>query len=91
MITPTPGRIVWFYRGETQSDIVQRDQPLAATVCYVFSNRMVNLRVWDADANEHRCTSVQLLQDGDEAPPTGYYCEWMPYQKRQAARHENAA
>ncbi|MBF5006826.1 hypothetical protein ISG32_21500 [Diaphorobacter sp. NR2-3-3-1] len=44
----------------------------------------------DANGNAHSRTSVPLVQDGDSCPANGYYCEWMPYQKGQAAKTEAA-
>jgi hypothetical protein len=32
-------------------------------------------------------TSVRLVQDGDVIPG-GAYCEWIPFQKGQAAKYE---
>lgn len=33
-------------------------------------------------------TSVLLLQEGNERPSGGGFCEWMPYQIGQAKKHE---
>jgi hypothetical protein len=62
-------------------------QPMAATVVYVWNDRLVNLQVLDHAGSAHSPTSVPLLQDED-ARPDGYFCEWMPYQKGQAAKTE---
>jgi hypothetical protein len=32
-------------------------------------------------------TSVQLVQGDERRPENGYFCEWMPYQVGQAAKH----
>lgn len=82
MITPTVGRVVLFHQA------VPHDQPYAATIAYVHSDRMVNLSVVDHSGVQFGTTSVPLLQDGDPVPENGYYCEWMPYQKGQAAKAE---
>ena len=62
------------------------DQPFAATVAYVHSDRMVNLSYFDHDGLGWSQTSVPLVQEGDEKP-VGMYCEWMPYQLGQAKKH----
>ena len=81
MIKPTIGRVVWFHHGK------DGQQPLAALVAYVHSDTMVNLAVFDPNGVPFNKTSVTLVQEG--APiPAGMYCEWMPYQKGQAAKTE---
>lgn len=65
-------------------------QPMDATVVYVWHDRMVNLLVLDHYGNAFPVTSATLVQDGDE-PPTGAYCEWMPFQKGQAAKADAPA
>lgn len=84
MITPTNGRIVWYTPDVGFDNImIQHDgaTPLAAMVTHVWSDRTVNLVVFDSDGYQHRRTSVTLVQDGDPKPSGGRYCEWMPYQK----------
>jgi len=91
MIKPTVGRVVWFWpsanyasqRGMMCSD---RAQPLAALIAYVHGDRMVNLSVLDQKGEAFAVCSVPLLQEGDELSPCSFYCEWMPYQKGQAAK-----
>lgn len=82
MITPTNGRIVWFSPANYTGD------PLAAIVCHVHSDRMVNLLVIDSGGQTVAVTSVPLLQDDDRPPAGQRYCQWMPYQKGQAAKTE---
>jgi Phage protein (N4 Gp49/phage Sf6 gene 66) family len=48
---------------------------------------MVNLMVINPNGHCDVRTSVSLRQDGDPEPQ-GSYCEWMPYQKGQAAKAE---
>ena len=84
MISPTIGRQVWYF--PTMFERKLGDQPFAATVVFVHSDRNVNLVVLghrgEAIVKEH----VRLVQ-GDEAAPTEKgHCEWMPYQKGQAAK-----
>lgn len=78
MIEPSNGRIVLF-----------GPEKLAAIVTHVHSERMVNLCVFSPEGIPIPRTSVPLLQDEDEAPiGTHSYCQWMPYQKGQAAKTE---
>lgn len=92
MIKPTVGRVVWFHpsKNSAESGFVYHggDQPLAAIVTHVWSDRMVNLVVFDSNGNSHSKTSVPLVQDGEDVQDGGFYCEWMPYQKGQAAKTE---
>lgn len=89
MIQPTVGRVVWFYPtpNGAESGFARGSQPHAAIVAYVHGDRMVNLTVFDANGNAHSMTSVPLRQPKDERPG-GMFCEWMPYQKGQAAKTE---
>lgn len=81
MITPTVGRVVWYKDGRP-------DGPCAAIVARVWSDRCVNLMVIDPSGNTFGATSVPLVQQEDVNVPVGAYCEWMPYQKGQAAKTE---
>lgn len=98
MISPSNGRIVWYTpsrpTGDFDSDaaITQHDRlkPLAAMVCHVWGDRMVNLLVTDSNGVQHARTSVTLLQDDDAKPEDGRFCSWMPYQLGQAAKTEAA-
>lgn len=89
MIQPTPGRMVWYRPNGSDTGVAHYsgDAPLAATVTHVWSDRCVNLTVFDSAGTPHARTSVPLVQDGDTAPGFAY-CEWMPYQKGQAAKTE---
>lgn len=98
VIPPTVGRKVWFWpQGcnfmkdmQPFTPICLSNQPLDATVVYVWGDRLVNLLVLDHQGNAFPVTSVTLVQEGDE-PPTGAYCEWMPFQKGQAAKADAPA
>jgi len=81
MIKPTVGRVVWFYK---YVDGQGHKGPLAAHVCCVHSDTMVNLMVIDENGNPHANTSVILIQDDSPAPGHDY-CTWMPYQKAVAS------
>ena len=82
MIEPTVGRIVWFFTPASIGD------PQAAIVTRVWSNTMVNLCVFNFDGNISSVTSVDLLQDDTKPSGQSRWCEWMPYQKGQAAKTE---
>lgn len=87
IITPTVGRVVWFYRKGASLT----EQPLAAIVSHVWSDTCVNLAIFDANGNAmvNPPTSVLLVQEGAEIPSGGHFCKWMPYQVGQAKKHEN--
>jgi hypothetical protein len=79
--------VVWFY--PSTSDPLFRagyTDPMAAVVARVWSDRMVNLTVFDPDGNPHAKTSVHLIQPGDPST-SSTHCTWMPYQIGQAAKH----
>lgn len=95
MIKPTIGRVVWYW--PTAYDLAQgmfaypgSDQPMAATVAFVHSDRMVNLSVVDHNGQAFEKRSATLLQDGDVVRDRAGYAEWMPFQKGQTARTEAA-
>lgn len=87
MIKPTVGRQVWFW---TNAPLYPHEQPEAATVAYVWNDRMVNLQVINRDGIARSETSVRLHQEGD-AMYDGPHCEWMPFQKGQAKAQEAAS
>ena len=90
-ITPTVGRIVWWWQGEAPTDAgnLGDKQPAAAVVTSVHSNAMVNLTVFNSNGVPRAATSVVLWQDG-QPRPIASFAEWMPYQKGQAAKTEAA-
>jgi hypothetical protein len=89
MISPSIGRVVWFHPSITDHSLASGgDQPLPALVAHVWSDTCINLAVFDANGKPHGKTSVLLLQDDAIAPEGGYYAEWMPFQKGQAAKHD---
>jgi hypothetical protein len=75
MIKPTIGCPVLFTPGQNSS-ILHSNQPLAALVTYVWTDRLVNLVVFDEDGGSHGRTSVRLLQDDDAVPENGCFCQW---------------
>lgn len=89
MIKPTNGRVLWFYAR------VDVDQPEAAMVTWVHSDRLVNLIVHNPHGVSRGETSVYLVQDDadiDEAIKNGNgrFARWMPYQTGQARAVSNA-
>ncbi|MBU6232449.1 hypothetical protein KGP36_07485 [Patescibacteria group bacterium] len=85
MITPTIGRVVLVYR---HAGFVVTGQPEPALITHVWHDRMVNVGGFDSNGQPFSATSIQLLQDDDTPINYGYYCEWIPYQKGQAAKYE---
>ena len=89
MIKPTVGRVVLYHPPSNAAEGGFSPAPTcAAIVAYVHSDRMLNLGVFDANGVVHSRTSVPLIQEGEAVPDVGNYCEWMPYQKGQAAKTE---
>lgn len=88
MIKPTVGRIVIF-RAKLLPDSHPKESPeQAAIVTKVHDDRRVNLTVFGHEGGFFTFKDATLVQPGDEAPADRAYCEWMPYQKGQAARAE---
>ncbi|NWG25673.1 MAG: hypothetical protein HXY30_14875 [Pseudorhodoplanes sp.] len=90
MIMPSNGRIVLFTPARSEDrPVAQHDpaQPLAAIVAHVWNERLINLCAFDSHGVPLPVTSVPLVQDGDPKPE-GFFAEWMPYQKGQAAKAE---
>lgn len=88
MIVPTAGRIVW-YRAKLLGNSHPKESPeQAAIVVKVHNDRLVNLVVFGHQGQQIPMLAVPLVQQDDEAPSDRSYCEWMPYQKGQAAKTE---
>lgn len=93
-ITPTPGRVLWYWPSEADG-IAQfgrgtsNAQPLAAIVAGIVDDNHINLCVFDAHGNTQNRTNVQLIQ-GDDVQAGGSFATWMPYQLGQAAKTEEA-
>jgi len=90
-IVPTVGRGVWFTPSRLTGDHgfthIDSRKPLAAIVAHVFNDGLVNLSVFDSNGTPFSRTSVALVQAGEAKPEHGYFCEWIPYQVGQAAKH----
>lgn len=84
MISPSIGRIVW---SRFCPDWNGDPGTFAAIITHVWSDTCVNLAIFDPNGGHHSATSVRLLQDDDQFEGD-YCCEWMPYQKGQAAKVE---
>jgi hypothetical protein len=82
MIKPTIGRVVLV-------NIPGFLQQWPALIAFVHSDRLINVGGFDNSGNPLALTSVPLLQD-DDLKPEGIHAEWMPYQKGQAAKTEQA-
>lgn len=85
MIKPTVGRVVWFWEMPLAGDEEKTGQPQAAIVAHVWSDRCVNLAIFDTNGVPwpKPPTSIPLVQEGDTIPD-GMHCTWMPYQVGQA-------
>lgn len=88
MIKPTIGRQAWFWKFGSKNPDVQDEQPEAATVCYVWNDRMVNLQVIDRNGAARAETSVNLRQPEDDelGAFSTPFCEWMPFQVATAGK-----
>lgn len=93
MISPTIGRVVWYRPSLTDHATMKiiDDQPLSAMIAYVWSDHLVNLTVSDHGGATHARPSVALRQGDEHDPADAPFCEWMPYQKGQAAKTEATA
>lgn len=87
VIMPTIGRVVWFYENKQQ---LENSQPYDAHVCYVHSNRLINVAGFNHGGTAFSRTSITLVQEGDLIPDTGSFCTWMPYQQAQAKKQDPA-
>lgn len=89
MITPTVGRVVLFHPGPNFNGCpAGTGIPLPALIARVWSDTCINIGGFDANGAPFSATSVLLIQDENAVPTGGHYCEWMPYQKGQAAKTE---
>ena len=99
VIKPTISRRVWFRPSAAflaSNPILTQfnpEQPMDAGIVYVHHDHMVNLIVTDHVGKTLAVPSVPLLAGhyvADEDTDMCCCCEWMPYQKSQAAKTEVA-
>lgn len=87
VIKPTIGRQLWFWDSGSKRALAASQksiQPEAATVCYVWGDRMVNLQVISSNGVARSVTSVELVQPDDPwNDTTGPHSQWMPFQAGQ--------
>ncbi len=81
-ITPTVGRVVLYRPGESEE--LDDDVRHAATVAHVHADGRVNLGVTDSNGQSYHVQNIMLVDVEDE--PCCGECEWMEYQKGQAAK-----
>lgn len=92
MIKPTVGRVVWYYGGK---DFFKPPyQPLAAIVCFVETDDLLNLTVFGSKGECFPRERIRLVQDVEKAAatdnlPDSEFCTWMPFQKAQPAIAES--
>jgi hypothetical protein len=72
MISPTVGRVVWFWSGHEWRAL----QPEAALIVFVHSDIMVNLAIFDLAGRFRNRTRVELYQ-GEGDRPEDAFCEWI--------------
>lgn len=90
-ITPTPGRVVWYFPGSLDAIARVANAPLAAIVAAVHDDGRINLAVMDANGQHQARPNVVLGNPGDEFDASEGHAEWMPYQLGQAAKTEAVA
>lgn len=92
IIKPTNGRIVWYTPTNDGDDdaILQLDalQGLTAQICHVHDDFKVNVLITDSEGDTHYRGEILLVQPKGKKPTSGGYVEWMPYQQKQADKHE---
>jgi len=81
---PTVGRVVLYWPTEGENCEVLPVQPMAANVAYVWNDNMVNLSIAAHNGSVFGKTSIVMAEEDTDAKPGE--CEWMPYQKEQAAK-----
>lgn len=88
MIQPTIGRVVWFHPAK-EADEPFKEQPFAALIAHVLSDRLINVGYFDQNGNAYAAQNVTLLQEDDDvASDTGHFAMWMPFQISQAKKAE---
>lgn len=91
MINPTVGRVVLLFTREPKYDFgysFTPGKPHTALITAVHSNTLINVIAFDANGKSFPFTSIELKQDDNQPIGGVFHCEWMPYQKGQAAKTE---
>lgn len=83
MITPTIGRVIWFYKAGNTDPGVQAEP---AFITYVYSDTLINVGGFDRNGSPFGRTSVVLVQKDDTF--AGEHARWMPYQKQAQQERE---
>ena len=77
MITPTVGRIVWYFSGKPN----EFERPAIVTNVFGDRQHMLDVCVFDnKGATPRRAIPLRQPEDG---MPTGEHCVWMPYQVKK--------
>lgn len=87
VISPSVGRIVHYFPHKGDTELHTEPGPLAAVVCKVHSDTLVNLTVFGPTGLRHGRVNVPLVQPDMELPE-GAYAAWMPFQVGQAQKTE---
>ena len=90
MIEPTVGRKIWYRPDPDEGLVTLEGQPLDANIVAVHNERLINIAGFDAVGTHFARRSVELLQEGDARPNSGF-AEWMPYQVKKASEDNPAA
>lgn len=85
IITPTIGRVVWFYP-HGQASLDAKAQPYAALIAFVHNNNSINIGGFDPQGYPYARQNVRLIQDGEVTEGLRAFCSWMPYQIGQATQ-----
>lgn len=86
---PTIGRVVWYRPLHNEGLVANGTEPLAAHICGVTEDGLVNLVVFDFKGQVSNRVNVKLVSV-DAAPPDRPYAEWVPYQISQPAKDDEA-
>lgn len=82
-IEPTVGRVVWYW--PIKNFRKPGGQPHAAQIARVNEDGTINI-AWLSETGAHHSSQQILLWQGDGEQPEEAHCQWMPYQKGQAAK-----
>lgn len=90
MTPPTVGRALWYWPTRDARASLglgdDMDQPMAATIVCVHSDRKVNLAYYDHRGRVHRASDVLLLQGDEQYVPVTDHATWPPQPLQPARR-----